>query len=71
MRSLRVPVAALHAPRGLLDDAPLYAPGRMEQFRAEIPQLRVVEVDDVNHYTIVMAERGASAIAAEVRAALV
>ncbi len=35
-----------------------------------MPQLRIVEVGDVNHYTIVMGEHGAQAVAAEIRAAL-
>lgn len=67
MRRLGVPVVALRAPRGLLDAEPLYPPGRIEEFRADIPQLTVVEVDDVNHYTIAMAERGARAVAEVVR----
>jgi hypothetical protein len=29
--------------------------------------LRVVELDDVNHYTVVLAEAGAAAVAAEVQ----
>lgn len=64
LRSLRMPVTVLRAPRGLLDDEPLYAPGALEGFRALVPQLEVVEVDDVNHYTILFAERGASRVAA-------
>lgn len=63
MRGLRVPVTALRAPRGLSDREPLYEPGRMQEFAAEIPHLEVVEVDDVNHYTIVMTGRGARAVA--------
>lgn len=68
-RSLRMPVVALRAPRGLQNAEPLYPPGRIEQFRADIPQLRVVEVDDVNHYTIVLGG-GAATVAAELRALL-
>lgn len=67
LRSLRMPVTALRAPRGLLDAEPLYAPGAMEGFRALVPQLEVVEVDDVNHYTIVFADRGAARIAETTR----
>jgi lipase len=57
------PVEALHAPRGLLDGDPLYEPGRMESFTELVPQLRVTEVDDVNHYTILFSDRGAAAVA--------
>ncbi|MBN9606653.1 MAG: alpha/beta fold hydrolase [Actinomycetales bacterium] len=63
LRALRMPVTALRAPRGLLDDAPLYPAGRMDSFAALVPQLEVVEVDDVNHYTIAMAPRGARRVA--------
>jgi pimeloyl-ACP methyl ester carboxylesterase len=70
MHRLRVPVTALRAPRGLLDAEPLYPPGRIEEFRADIPQLAVVEVGDVNHYTITMSARGAGAVAEVVRSLL-
>ena len=62
LRGLTVPVTVLRAPRGLLDAEPLYAPGRLETFASDVPQLRVVEVDDVNHYTIVFADRGADRV---------
>jgi pimeloyl-ACP methyl ester carboxylesterase len=63
LRGLRMPVTALRAPRGLLDAEPVYAPGALETFRGLVPQLEVVEVDDVNHYTILFADRGAAAVA--------
>ncbi|MEO8261037.1 MAG: alpha/beta hydrolase [Pseudolysinimonas sp.] len=63
MSRMRMPVTALRAPRGLLDGDPLYTSGRMEEFQAQIPQLHVVDVADVNHYTITMSERGARAVA--------
>lgn len=68
LRGLRMPVTVLRAPRGLLDEVPLYPPGALEQFGALVPQLRVVEVPDVNHYTILFADRGAARVAAEVDA---
>ena len=71
LRSLRMPVTVLRSPRGLLAEPPgLYPPGRLEAARAELPQLEIQEVPDVNHYTILMAEPGASAVAAAVRSAL-
>ncbi|MFF3026933.1 alpha/beta fold hydrolase [Microbacterium sp. NPDC057944] len=69
LRSLRMPVTVLRAPRGLTDAEPLYAPGALEGFRALVPQLDVVEIDDVNHYTILFADRGASRVAASALAA--
>lgn len=62
-----VPITALRAPRGLLDGDPLYAPSAMEAFADVLPQLSVVEVDDVNHYTIVMAPQGAAVVAPHLR----
>ncbi|MEV4668818.1 alpha/beta fold hydrolase [Microbacterium sp. LWO12-1.2] len=64
LRSLRMPVTVLRAPRGLTDTEPLYGAGALEAFRVLVPQLAIVEVDDVNHYTILFAERGASRVAA-------
>ncbi|WP_295035125.1 alpha/beta fold hydrolase [uncultured Microbacterium sp.] len=64
LRGLRMPVTVLRAPRGLLDAEPLYAPGVLEGFAALVPQLRVVEVHDVNHYTILFVARGAEQVAA-------
>jgi pimeloyl-ACP methyl ester carboxylesterase len=63
LRALRMPVTVLRAPRGLMDAEPLYAPGVLESFRVLVPQLEVVEVDDVNHYTILFADRGAERVA--------
>lgn len=71
LRSLRMPTVVFRAPRDLLDRPPgLYPPGRLEAARELVPQLRIIDVDDVNHYTIVMAQRGAALVAAEVCAAL-
>jgi len=63
------PVTILRAPRGLLDEpAALYAPGQIEEeWDEQIPGLEVIEVEDVNHYTILMSERGADAVAAALR----
>lgn len=66
LRSLRMPVTVLRASRGLADAEPLYAPGVLADFRALVPALSIVEVDDVNHYTILFADRGAALVAAAV-----
>lgn len=63
---LRLPVTVLRAPRGLLDAEPLYAPDELEGFRSTLPQLEVVEVDDVNHYTILFSGHGAARVAAAI-----
>lgn len=65
-----VPTTFLRAPRGLQDDAPLYARYHVARWSERLPGLSLVEVPDVNHYTIVMAPRGARAVAAETVAML-
>ncbi|MGN6743099.1 MAG: alpha/beta fold hydrolase [Amnibacterium sp.] len=70
MAGLRQPVTVLRAPLGLLADPPgIYPPGVLEGFRAEIPQLEVVEVPDVNHYTLMMTSPGVDRVAEAVVAA--
>lgn len=63
LESLKQPVRFLSAPRGMMDDKPLYKPGIIQKWRARLPQLQVGEVADVNHYTILIGESGARAVA--------
>lgn len=68
---LTVETLALRAPRGLLDEpAGLYAPGYLDSWAEKLPALKVREVPDVNHYTIIMGGAGAAAVAAAVREVL-
>ncbi|WP_082699254.1 alpha/beta hydrolase [Arthrobacter sp. EPSL27] len=68
---LAVQTVVLRAPRGLLDEpAGLYAPGYLDAWAEKLPALEVREVPDVNHYTIIMGEAGAAAVADAVREAL-
>jgi len=68
---LAVETSVLRAPRGLLNEpAGLYPPGYLEAWADKLPALRVREVPDVNHYTIIMGETGAAAVADTVREAL-
>jgi len=68
---LAVETEVLRAPRGLLNEpAALYAPGYLESWAAKLPTLRLTQVPDVNHYTIIMGQTGAAAVAGSVRAAL-
>jgi lipase len=60
-------LSLLTAPRGMLNEAPgLYSASEVQRWKAELPAIRVQEVPDVNHYTIVMGEVGARAVAREV-----
>jgi pimeloyl-ACP methyl ester carboxylesterase len=69
---LSVPVEMLRAPRGLQNEAtPMIAPELASAWAdAEADQRRVLEVPDVNHYTIVMGRSGARAVAQAIVRAL-
>ena len=67
LANLRHPTVLLTAERGLLDQVPpLYADDRLPTLLDAYPGLEHVAVPDVNHYTIVLSERGADAVAAVV-----
>jgi lipase len=67
---VHVPIQLLRAPRGLLDDDRLMIPDSvLEDFRAKRPDVEHELVDDVNHYTILMAA-GAQRIADAIARAL-
>jgi lipase len=56
----------LTAPRGLMNETPgLYNEQSLKAWKNKLPSLSVSEVSDINHYMIVMAERGAQAVADE------
>ena len=60
---LRHPATWLVAPRGLMDEVPpLYPDAARELWTGRYPALRMVAVEDVNHYTIVMLEEGAAQV---------
>lgn len=49
---------------------PLYPSAAREKWTAEHPGVRLAEVPDVNHYTIVMSDAGARAVEPVLREAL-
>jgi lipase len=57
------PITLLRAPRGLLNGPALYDADYLADFAREHPNLTVVEVPDVNHYTILLNRKGAGAVA--------
>ena len=68
LKELRQPVVHLRAPRGLLNqEPPLYPEASLEPWRAAVPQLQTELVDDCNHYTILLADKGARQVAETVR----
>lgn len=71
LANLRHPTAWLLAPRGLMDEVPpLYPPAARAQWTTEHPELVVAEIEDVNHYTIVMLQRGVDQVVPHVRRAM-
>lgn len=65
--ALRGPVRFLRAPRGIMNDAPLYAEAPVEAWAPRIRGFSAATIPDVNHYTILLSERGAKAVADEIR----
>jgi hypothetical protein len=60
-----VPVVFLRAPRDLLDrDGGLYPPELVPGLPDQLPGLDVRELDDTNHYTVVMTDAGAVRVGA-------
>jgi pimeloyl-ACP methyl ester carboxylesterase len=71
LAGLRHPTTWVVAPRGLMDEVPpLYPQQARSHWLGEHPTVELVEVDDVNHYTIVMLRRGVDQVVPHVRAAL-
>ncbi|MGI8947421.1 MAG: alpha/beta hydrolase [Ornithinimicrobium sp.] len=71
LQRLTHPTSWLLAPRGLMDEVPpLYPPAAREHWRAQHPQVEVGEIEDVNHYTAVMAPDGAAQLEPWIRRAL-
>lgn len=67
----RHPASWLVAPRGLMDEVPpLYPEAARERWTGEHPDLELTAVEDVNHYTIVMLQRGIDQVVPHVRTAL-
>jgi hypothetical protein len=65
------PALLLTAPRGLFDETPgLYESTRLAAMLESLPLVSAREVEDVNHYTITMAEPGAKVVADAVLAAV-
>ncbi|ALJ20038.1 alpha/beta fold hydrolase [Microbacterium sp. No. 7] len=66
--ALRHPADLITVPRGLQDETPgLYPPAHRDALRERYPELRQLELPDLNHYTVVMSERGAEQIVGRIR----
>jgi hypothetical protein len=61
------PAVLLRAPRGLADEPnPLLPEPVVDEVRRTVPELRDMRVDDTNHYLIVLGDREAAVVAAEI-----
>jgi lipase len=68
LRALRHPAVLLRAPAGMLGAEPgLYPDAWLADWEGRLAGLRTALVEGVNHYTILLTERGASAVARQVR----
>jgi lipase len=66
MQLIRQPVTFMRAPRGLLDDDPLYSDDLTEHHSGLIENLSVQNLQDFNHYTIVLSKLGSQLVADQV-----
>lgn len=67
LRGLRVPVHLLRAPRGILNAKAIYNDGHIKRWAPQIARFSSSTVDHVNHYTILMAPRGADAVVRQIK----
>lgn len=63
MSSIEAPVTFIRAPRGLLDEDPLYSKDLNRYSINEFQNFTAVEAEGVNHYTILLSQHGASQVA--------
>lgn len=70
LSNAKQPITFLWAERGMLDETPgLYPPEVVESWTKRVRQLRAVAIEDVNHYTILLSDHGAKAVASAVEEA--
>jgi pimeloyl-ACP methyl ester carboxylesterase len=65
---VRAPISLLTAPRGLRNDFALLPAMLVNTFAATHPRAHVERVPDVNHYTVLLGERGSARVAAAIAA---
>ncbi|HMJ34267.1 MAG TPA: alpha/beta fold hydrolase [Baekduia sp.] len=71
LAGVQAPVRLLRAHRGMLDDDPLLSSAVIEELSAARPEVQIDEVEDVNHYSILLGPGpGAGRVTSAIRCAL-
>ena len=70
LTQIRCPVRFLRAAHGILGDTPLYAEDKLACGASKIRSFSSRTLESVNHFTILISERGAKIVAQEVRVML-
>ncbi len=70
LASIELPMRFLWAPVGLMGADPLYPRAVVQAFDDATERLEVVELQDVNHYTLALSRRGAEQVADQIVAML-
>lgn len=63
LATLELPIDFLRAPRGLADEQPLYPASEIAILKRQFSRIVFAELDDVNHYTVVLGPAGAAQVA--------
>lgn len=63
-------VRFLRAPRGLMNGKALYSPKQLAKGARRIAEFSSADIDETNHYTILLSRHGAAAVAADIKAVL-
>lgn len=67
LAALQAPTTFVHAPRGIMNTEPLYSKERMAVMQERLPQMQVRFLEDLNHYSILLGDKGAKDLARLVR----
>lgn len=70
IKQAEVPITLLRAPRGLMDEPSPLIPEAAAEPYADDPHVRLSTVEDTNHYSILLGDHGADAVATAVTAAV-
>lgn len=67
LKKIECPIRFLRAPRGVMNAAPVYDAAKLARATAKLRTFSLRNVEGVNHFTLLMSERGVKVVADEVR----